>query len=349
MTQLAEVASVTGGLNLPALVTPSDVYARMLKSRSLADKVIDKFGLETRYKSPNRMETYNELWDHAKFRVTEEGLVSIKVEDRDPQMAADIANTYVEELNDLNRRIATQRVAANREFIQGRLTAVKHQLDSARAALEAFQNQYRAVDFDKQTQLAIAQATELKIALAKIDLDIKVSEQLVGRDNPNLKEQKQRRTIVQQQLSQLEKGTTDTSYFSLAVSAIPRLRGEYENLYSTVKVSESLYETLLGLLEQAKIQESENIPTISVLDRARVPEVKSRPRRSLIVGVTFGFSLLIAIGLAAIMGYLDRLGYEHPEDHARMAYVVNTFFGWIPGVRRKNAQAATSDRQRTSV
>ena len=49
----AEVVSVTGGLNLPVLVTPSDVYAKMLASRTIAESIINKFQLMSLYETAN--------------------------------------------------------------------------------------------------------------------------------------------------------------------------------------------------------------------------------------------------------------------------------------------------------
>ncbi|MEA3297074.1 MAG: Wzz/FepE/Etk N-terminal domain-containing protein, partial [candidate division Zixibacteria bacterium] len=86
--QISEVVSVTKGLNLPVMVTTSDVYARMLKSRRIADRVIYEFKLVDRYQARNRDEAYLTLLEWADFRVTDEGLLLIAIEDRDPQIAA---------------------------------------------------------------------------------------------------------------------------------------------------------------------------------------------------------------------------------------------------------------------
>ncbi|MCM2272369.1 MAG: hypothetical protein NDJ18_07440, partial [candidate division Zixibacteria bacterium] len=67
---------------------------------------------------------------------------------------------------------------------------------------------------------------------------------------------------------------------------------------------------------------------------ARLPELRSRPKRTLIVGGTLLFSLLFSIMLAAIFEYLDRLRENQPLDYEKAMYVAGAFFGWIPGVRR---------------
>jgi len=340
ISKLSEVMSVTGGLNLPVMVTPSDVYARILRSQRVTGRIIEKFNLRSRYDTETWADTYAEYATHTKFSVTEEGLVSVKVEDREPQVAADMANAVVDELNSVNQEIVSGRARRNRQFIEARLVEVKAKLDTTRAALEQFQKAHRTVDFDAQTKLAIDQATDLKVSLARVDLEITMGEQTLGKDNPELIEKKQRREAIRQQLRRLETGGNDTSYFSLPVASIPGLKGQYELLFGRVRVTESIYNMLLEQLERARIQEEEQSPSISILDRARAPEIRSRPKRTIIAGVAFGLSLIAALMLAAILEYLDRLRTQRPEDYKRARYVIEALLGWLPGVRRHRADAA---------
>ena len=334
LARMAEAVSVIKGLNLPVMVTTSDVYARMLRSHRLADIIIDKFDLVNRYDGENLDETYLILMELSDFEVTQEGLLRIAVEDRDPDVAAEIVNTFVDELDRVNREIARQRAEDNRGFLQQRLTQVAIELDSARAALELFQMTNRAVDFAEQTRLAVDQAIQLKIKLAETDIELRLLEGKLGAENVNLQEWRRRRSVIVAQLASLELHNSDSSFFSLPIASIPGLRGEYDELRSRVRVNESLYQTLLSHFEQAKIQEKEELPTITVLDRARSPQLRSRPIRSIIVAGAFMISLIFAIVLASFLEYLLRLRKHSPEDHERATMFISAFFGWLPGARK---------------
>ncbi|MCH7690573.1 MAG: hypothetical protein IIA17_05960, partial [candidate division Zixibacteria bacterium] len=120
----AEVVSVTGGLSLPALVTLSDVYAKMLESRTIAESIINKFQLLALYDTDNFDETYEVLMSNSDFRVTAEGLVTVSAEDKSPQLAADLANAFVAMLDSINRDIAGQRAKHNKNFIETRLSQI---------------------------------------------------------------------------------------------------------------------------------------------------------------------------------------------------------------------------------
>ncbi|TET96880.1 MAG: hypothetical protein E3J26_00700, partial [Candidatus Zixiibacteriota bacterium] len=165
LAQLSEVVSITKGADLPVMVTPSDVYVRILKSRTIAERIIERFDLKTRFAADYFKQAYDVLMSRSEFKVTDEGLLLISFEDKDPGVAADIVNAFVEELDRVNREIALERVRQNRIFIEERLTQVKRELASARKEFEVFQLENRAVDFDEQTRLAVEQAVKLKITL----------------------------------------------------------------------------------------------------------------------------------------------------------------------------------------
>ncbi len=342
LTRLAEVASATKGLSLPVMVTTGDVYTRMLRSRRIADAVIDSFNLVERFDVKNKDWAYKQLVeDVASFTVTSEGLLRIAVEHRDPELAAAMANAFVEELDKVNRTLSSARARENRRFIEDRLAQIKQELDSARAAFEAFQMEYRAVDFDEQTRLAIEQAINLKVRLAETDIELQLLKGKVGVEHADYQELLRRRRFIAGELASLERTNPDTSFFSLPIAAIPHLRGQYEELYSRVQVNESLYQTLLSHLEQAKLQEKEDLPTITVLDHAAPPERKSGPRRAVIVLATFFFSLVLAILIASWLEYLRRLAEQRPGDYNRILQFTDAFLGWIPGIGRKGKSSTS--------
>lgn len=340
-SKLSEFASMVSGLNLPVMVSPSDVYAKLLRSERVTDRIVEKFDLKKKYGTGTHFETYEALMSHARFTATPEGLLIVSVEDKDPQVAADMANAFGNELNAIGQEIVSDRATRSREIIQGRFEKVKAALDTARTQFSTFQNRYKTIDFDAQTQMALDMAASLRASLVKLEMDIAVNEQTLGKDNPELVEMQRQRDFVIKQLSQLESGGKDSSFFTLPISSIPTLKGQYQTLYSRVKVNELLYSMLMEQLEKAKLQEEAQSLSITFLDKARAPEIRTRPQRTLIVAGVFGLSLILAVLLAALLEYLERLRAGNPEDFRRASYVIDTFFGWIPGVRRRRSGATS--------
>jgi len=117
-------AAGVGGAIKPG-TTATDVIIGMLKSRRLAHAVMDKFDLQNVYAAepPDlplprlpgkksgqqilRSDVLDKLRSRTDIGVTKEGLLSIRVEDRDPQRAAAMVQCYLDELNRANMELLT--------------------------------------------------------------------------------------------------------------------------------------------------------------------------------------------------------------------------------------------------
>src|SRR6266851_2151892 len=102
--QLAPLSSLAG--SSLGLKNASDIYLFVLRSRSIADDVIDRFSLMKVYKAKRRFDAEEELRQNTVVSSGPEGGITIAVSDRDPQRAADIANFYVEELKKVTQTLA---------------------------------------------------------------------------------------------------------------------------------------------------------------------------------------------------------------------------------------------------
>jgi uncharacterized protein involved in exopolysaccharide biosynthesis len=326
--------SLTSGIRLPIMATPSDVYARILGSRQLTERVIERNDLQQYYDIASIDDAVLLVASRSRFRVTPEGLLEIAYQDRDRKTAAQVANSFADELGKFTRELAASRARLTKEFIAGRLEEVSRELDSARSALQEFQNEYKAIDLDRQTQLAIEAAIGLKVQLAQTEIDLNVKEKTLSANHPEVVSLQRRISEIRKQIRGLEFGGTDSSYLNLPISEVPRLKIRYAEITSRLRVSEALYQILSEQYEQAKIQEKMITPTISVLDRAYPPDLAIKPQKRVIVVVTFIVALILAIFLALFLNYLENLKRDSPEEFARIAFFYNTLLSWLPGVKK---------------
>jgi uncharacterized protein involved in exopolysaccharide biosynthesis len=107
----------------------SDMYVGILRSRSVADALIERFDLGRVYGKENTPYlTRKILGDRTSIKVGDEGIVAIIVEDRDPCRAANIANAYVEELDRQNKRLFVGQATGKKVFLENRLGEIKQEL-----------------------------------------------------------------------------------------------------------------------------------------------------------------------------------------------------------------------------
>jgi capsule polysaccharide export protein KpsE/RkpR len=75
------------------------------------------------------------------------------------------------------------------------------------------------------------------------------------------------------------------------------------------KIQEALFEFLVQKYELAKINEIKNTPTITIIDRAIAPQIKSKPMRKLIV--------LLATSIVFFLGVISCIIWETVKRNQR--------------------------------
>ena len=271
-----------GAIRMPGAPTMADVMVAVLKSRSVADRIVERFDLVNRYKVRDAEKAVLELEGHVKFRVGDEGTIAIVAEDLDPKTAAAIANAYVEELDRFNRQTRTTSAKRTRAFIEARLDSAKKDLAAAEDRLRDYQlrrNLPAMSPSDRGDADVGARLMAQKIAL---EVKLQVLRQSLAEDSEEVRRVRQELVAIERQ-----------------VGGLPRAGVEIMRLWRDVKVQEQVFELLTAQLEEARIRETRDAPTVQVLDPAKVPLHKSRPKRAHVViagfllGVLGGFALLL--------------------------------------------------------
>ena len=302
------------GVNLPGLpTTPTDVFVSILKSRVMADDVIAKFGLMDRYREKTMVDTREELADRVRITVTKEKVIKIAVEDIDPQMAADIANFYVANLDRLNRTVNISKAGQNRVFIERRLAETQETMSKAEEALRDFQTKNRTVAVEAQSKVMIEAAAMIQAQITAQEVQSQVMGTYLSSDNPDLARVHSNIDELKKQLALMESGKNGKGMLPgqdrlhPAMISVPDLALQYARLFRQVKVQETLFTLLTSQFEQAKIAEARDTPTVQVLDPGIPADKRSRPRVLLNMVVVGVLALLLGVFMAFFLDYRARV------------------------------------------
>ncbi len=273
----------TLGVNLPGMTaTPTDIFISILKSRTMADDIVKRFNLKERYESKFMQDARSKLEGVTRFAVTKEKVIKITVEDKDPALAAEIANFYVSNLDRLNRSMGVTKASDNRKFVEGRLKETEEALARAEEALKEFQTQHRTVAIEAQSKAMIEAAATLQAQITAQEVQLQVMGTYLSKDNPELVRVRSSIDELRKQLALMESGKggkrISGDQLHPAIVTVPTLALEYGRLMRNLKVQETLYTLLMSQYEQAKLSEARDTPTVQVLDTAIPAERKSRPR-----------------------------------------------------------------------
>ena len=82
--------------------------------------------------------------------------------------------------------------------------------------------------------------------------------------------------------------------FSVSFNSLPSLGLENARLIREVKLQSTIQEILIPQYEQAKLEETKNIPTLQLIDKPKVAINKAKPKRALIVIGSTLMSILVS-------------------------------------------------------
>ena len=310
---LAASGAQSFGVSLPGMpATPTDLFVAMLKSRTMADEVIKELNLMEVYEAKTVGGARNALEGGTKIKVRKEKVIAITVESEDPQMAADIANFYVTNLDRLNLALNISKLSQNRAFIEQRLDETRVNLVKAEEALKEFQVKNKMVAVGAQSQAMFGAATGLQAQITAKEVELQVMRSYLSPDNPELARVWSTIEELKKQLYLLEsgwggKGMLPGDRLHPAMITMPTLALDYGRLMRGLKVQEAIYTMLTAQYEQAKIAEARDTPTVQVLDPAIPAEMKSKPRIRLNMMIAGVLALFLSIFLAFFLEYLDRI------------------------------------------
>lgn len=293
--QLGALSGMAGGAL--GLKNPSDVYLGMLSSRTLQDRLIERFKLKERFETKTAMDTRKALSNASKLSTSKTGLIVLEFEDKDPKFSADVTNGYVEELQKMTQVFAVTEASQRRMFFEKQLKQAKQLLADSEVALKQVQEKTGLIQLDGQAEAIIRSAAEFKAQIAAKEVQLGAMRTFATPDNPNYQKMQTELSGLRAQLSKIETGMNrGKGDISVSTSSVPEAGLEYVRRVRDVKYSEAIFEMLARQFELAKIDEAKEGSILQVLDYAVVPDKKSSPGRMLIV-----LSILLATGFFVIL------------------------------------------------
>ena len=328
MGQLGGLAVLTG----ESIGSPSkaDLYVSMMKSEAITDPIIDRFRLLDVYSKRYRMDAYKKLDKRVSITAgKKDGIITITVDDKDPKRAAEMANAYVEELGKLTIRMNVNGAGQNRNFLQARLVSARGDLAKAEENLREFQSKNKAVQVTAQAQATIQGIAEMRAKLASKEVELATYRLRYTESSEEVKNLVTMVSNLRAQIARLEGSGENSSIPS--VGSVPAIREEYIRLMREFKIQESLVELLTKQYEMASLNEAKDVSPFQVIQKAKVPEKKSKPSRSLIVLQASFVALFFAIIIVLISENFARM----PEANRALWRSLLTYIPFSGLVMRK--------------
>ena len=277
---------------------PGALYIGLLESRSVQQDVIDRLNLMPIMKTGSAEAAIQSL--NAKTRVEEAPttIVTISVRDANAQLAARIANGYLDSLQNVIDSMSLQPSSQTTQFFERQLSAERDQLSAAEDVLAQVQRQTGLVS-EAQTQSGLGAIAGIDAQVTDLNAQLSALLQSETDKNPQVIRLRSQIAALRAKQSSLEGGGPNAMGAAPAAGNIPQRTLDVERAQREVHYHEERVKGLAAQFETAKLNQTFARPAFEIVDRAVVPERKAwPPRRPYLM---FGFAFSAFAGLVSVI------------------------------------------------
>lgn len=260
--------------------SPGERYVALMQSVTLSDRIVDHFKLMDVYEAKFRVDARKALASNVRITLgKKDGLMTVQVDDKSPQRAADMANRYVEELRRLTGTLAVTEAQQRRAFFEKHLQQSRDRLVQAQQALEA--SGFSPGALKAEPKAAADAYARLKAETTGAEMRLSLLRSSLADGAPEVRQQLSTVQALREQLALAESATN--------TSGGP----DYVGRYREFKYQETLFDVYARQFELARSDESREGALIQVVDPATPPERKSGPKRALTAAASTLAALLV--------------------------------------------------------
>lgn len=295
---------------------------------SIDAKPGDKFTVSqlTRLKAITDLQEIFNVADQGK----DSGMLGLTLTGDNPELISRILDSISQNYlaQNIDRQAAQD--AKSLEFLNVQLPKVRSDLDIAEDKLNAYRKQKDSVDLNMEAKSVLDQIVNVDNQLNELTFREAEISQLYTKEHPTYKALMEKRHILQEEKTKLNK----------RVSGMPSTQQEVLRLSRDVESGRAVYLQLLNRQQELNIAKSSAIGNVRIIDNAVTETKPVKPKKILVVAIGLIFGLFVSVGLVLLRVFLRR-GIESPEqleDIGINVYASVPVSEWLAKNNRKSSQ-----------
>ncbi len=246
---------------------PGELTVDLLRSRTVADRLIEQYRLEAHWKAPIIEVAEAKLAERTAISAARDGIVSISVSDEDPKLAAKIATSYFDELSVLNTHLESTEAEHLRNYYAGQMAKEKDALSDAEALLAKSQKQNGILEPQQLAGAGLGAEESTRAQLRTLQIQLTAVLQGATPQNPEVVRLKSEIAGLEGQLQEFQsKGGLGVG---IPNNQQPEQALDYFHKERDVKLHEALLDAVTHQYESASQQASKELSMVEVLDPPR--------------------------------------------------------------------------------
>lgn len=284
----------------------------LMESRSVMDSLIKEFDLIKSYKAKNNsLElTRDILKSNIEIVNYKEGNIELSVWDNNANKASEMANRYVELINQKALQMNKTETSVNIKYLENRIENNDRILTEIGDSLSVYSKKYQIFSPEDQASVYSEAIASLNANLMQAETEYEITKNKLGENDPYTKVLKDYVDEAKKKLNESKTKPGLIGNFSL--DNVSKVGMEYMRLYTEYEAHSKLKLYLMPTLEKSKLDMLSNTNYLYVVDSATPAEHKDRPKRSFIVLGTLLGSFILSIILVLIIN-----GFNNLRDRLR--------------------------------
>ena len=271
---LADVAGA--GLSLK---DPNTIYIGLLRSRPIADVIINRFDLKTAYGAMDMTAARKKLEDATRIASEKSGFIAVSVTDTSRSRAADMANTYTDQLRLLTKSISVTEASKRRLFFEDQLKDARGDLTQAETEFRQVQQEKGLVHLDAQAGVIVGSLASIRAEIAAKEVALEALLSYSTEHNPDVQLTERELSALRREEAQLQQHGSSSEFSELGLRDIPQAGVNFLHAQRDLQYKQAYFDFLLRQYEAARLDEAKDAAVIQVVEAAIPPDRKSSPMR----------------------------------------------------------------------
>lgn len=323
-------AAPRAGSAMPFTLPPNvDLYVMLMKSRSTLDRVAEIFasrlmeseGMPSDHRSPERAAVVRRM---TTIKGTEDGMISVSVLAKDPELAADMANAFVNASDVDTREIERNLLARQASVLQRSAEAASVQLEKVKEEYAEFSRVYAVLEPGLQAASVVEDVQYLRNEATQLETELKGLLTRFKEGSPPIE-------AIRAKLKELEGRAalaTSAVLDGASVRDYGRILMEFRSLSQLLEFRQDLVLVLSSQAEIYQIRSEQAAGPVVVVRPASVPSVPSGPSKKKTVLLPVLLGIFSAVGWALLAEQTKAVS-RSPELMAKVTEISSRTSGVI--------------------
>ncbi|MDD3001653.1 MAG: Wzz/FepE/Etk N-terminal domain-containing protein [Candidatus Riflebacteria bacterium] len=291
-----------------------------LKSNTMSGIIIQKYGIATNTAivgpnpKPASEVKYDELLKTVNKTVSisndaKSGLITISAETMDAKLSADITNTYIEHLT----RFASEPQRKKLHFLAEQLAQVNKDLNEAQEALKKFQDENKMFTLEDHAKSVVERMTKLQTEKFSTEVSMQTQDRLM-QSFGSMPELVKLEALKVSEATRIKAINDEINVTQTAMENLPKLALEFARLRVGLSVKEKLFTMITEQHELAKIATADESSAFDIIDTPLVPELKSKPKRSIMVVLSGLLAGVIGVFSSFLIEFIQKRKQKEKQE-----------------------------------